>query len=131
MQLEGRRQGGIWIFAVCWMATLLLLIVTPAVESIAAKWESVAMGMTFLSVLATVGLMVMTFASLRRASSEAVKRALSLGAMPACVALAIWMFGTDPNIHGIAVVGLYFNVVFGPLACVIVLLIVGVRSIWR
>ena len=119
------------MFLVAWLATALLLLIAPAVENSGFSHENLAEGLTIASLGGTLVLVVTAFVSLRSQTSITVKMAIALAVMPICMVFLLWIFGSEPNVHGASVGGLLVNGLLGILTGIILLVVVGIRSFIR
>jgi hypothetical protein len=119
-----KRSSG---FLGVWLGTAGLLLIASAVEK-ESSYESLAEGLAFASVFATVALIVLSIRGFRERGGSA---AVAIAALPFVTWLACWLCGIEPNNHSSAFGGLSFSGLLCELTAIALLIAVAVRSLRR
>jgi hypothetical protein len=122
-------------FAMTWLVTAVLILVAGAIEYAGYRFLATAEVLTLCSAVGTLALTVLAFRAFWKArASETVAAALGLACSPFVLGWVLSLNGTEPNIHGAAIGGLYFYALVSEVTAVILLfssIVRNMRSRWK
>jgi hypothetical protein len=107
-------------FFVTWLLTACLLLVSGFLEYRGYAFLTTAEALTLISAIGSLTLIVLAFRMFWSANWKgSTLAALGLACSPFVVGVILSLGGAEPNIHGVAIGGLYFHALLCELTAII------------
>jgi hypothetical protein len=119
-------------FVTVWLGTAFLVFTAQALEYSGFKFLTTAEVLTGTSAIGTLVFTLLAFRSFWKANSaQVVPVVFGLACMPFVLGKLLSLNGTEPNVHGAAIFGMFFYSILSEVTAVTLLLTLIVRSALR